>query len=79
MIQGVDRYLMHKQKEIIIDKKPTLDDLEQTLSFRPRVEKLVIKDAKLRTFIADDASRDDMVANVYDTTYEVIRKMSIHW
>ncbi len=74
MIQGVDRYLMHKQKEIIIDKKPTLDDLEQTLSFRPRVEKLVIKDAKLRTFIADDASRDDMVANVYDTTYEVIRK-----
>lgn len=74
MIQGVDRYLMRKQKEIIIDKKPTLDDLEQTLSFRPRVEKLVIKDAKLRTFIADDASRDDMVANVYDTTYEVIRK-----
>ena len=74
MVQGVDRYLMRKQKEIIIDKKPTLDDLEQTLSFRPRVEKLVIKDAKLRTFIADDASRDDMVANVYDTTYEVIRK-----
>lgn len=74
MMQGLDDYLMQKQKEVIIDKKPSLDDIEQMLSFRPRVEKLVIKDAKLRTFIADDASRDDMVANVYDTTYEVIRK-----
>ena len=74
MMQGLDDYLMQKQKEVIVDKKPTLDDIEQMLSFRPRVEKLVIKDAKLRTFIADDASRDDMVANVYDTTYEVIRK-----
>ncbi len=74
MMQGLDDYLMQKQKEVIIDKKPTLDDIEQMLSFRPRVEKLVIKDAKLRTFIADDESRDDMVANVYDTTYEVIRK-----
>ncbi|NVJ45471.1 MAG: amidophosphoribosyltransferase [Cytophagia bacterium] len=74
MMQGLDDYLMEKQKEVIIDKKPSLDDIDQMLSFRPRVEKLVIKDAKLRTFIADDASRDDMVANVYDTTYEVIRK-----
>lgn len=74
MMQGLDDYLMQKQKEVIIDKKPSLDDIDQMLSFRPRVEKLVIKDAKLRTFIADDASRDDMVANVYDTTYEVIRK-----
>lgn len=74
MMQGLDDYLMQKQKEVIVDKKPSLDDIEQMLSFRPRVEKLVIKDAKLRTFIADDASRDEMVANVYDTTYEVIRK-----
>ncbi len=74
MMQGLDDYLMQKQKEVIVDKKPSLDDVEQMLSFRPRVEKLVIKDAKLRTFIADDASRDEMVANVYDTTYEVIRK-----
>lgn len=74
MMQGLDEYLMRKQKEVIIDKKPSLDDVEQMLSFRPRVEKLVIKDAKLRTFIADDNSRDDLVANVYDTTYEVIKK-----
>ena len=37
-------------------------------------KKLVIKDAKLRTFITDDSHRNDMVANVYDTTYEVIKK-----
>jgi amidophosphoribosyltransferase len=66
--------LTEKQKEVIIDGKPSLDDIDNLLSFRPRVEKLVIKDAKLRTFIADDESRDDLVANVYDTTYEVINK-----
>jgi amidophosphoribosyltransferase len=38
------------------------------------VEKLVIKDAQLRTFITDDEHRDEMVSHVYDTTYEVIRK-----
>lgn len=74
MMQGLDEYLTKKQKEVIIDGKPSLDDIDNLLSFRPRVEKLVIKDAKLRTFIADDNSRDDLVANVYDTTYEVIRK-----
>lgn len=74
MMQGLDEYLSKKQKEVIVDGKPSLEDIENLLSFRPRVEKLVIKDAKLRTFIADDSSRDDIVANVYDTTYEVINK-----
>ena len=48
--------------------------LTRLLSFRPRVEKLVVKDAKLRTFITDDVHRDELVAHVYDTTYEVVRK-----
>jgi len=74
MMQGLDEYVTEKQREVIIDGKPSLDDIDNLLSFRPRVEKLVIKDAKLRTFIADDESRDDLVANVYDTTYEVIKK-----
>lgn len=74
MMQGLDEYVTKKQKEVIIDGKPSLENIDNLLSFRPRVEKLVIKDAKLRTFIADDESRDDLVANVYDTTYEVIRK-----
>ncbi|WP_323755264.1 amidophosphoribosyltransferase [Roseivirga sp.] len=74
MMQGVDEYLLRKRKDIIIDGKPHIDDVEELLSFQPRVEKLVIKDAKLRTFIASDESRDQLVASVYDTTYEVIKK-----
>ncbi len=74
MMEGMDEYLVKKRKEVVIDKKPTLDELEEILSFRPRIEKLVIKDAKLRTFIADDSTRDELVANVYDTTYEVLKK-----
>ena len=74
MMSAIEQYLIKKQKEIIIDQKPTLESLDDLLSFRPRVEKLVIKDAKLRTFITDDEHRDDLVTNVYDTTYEVIRK-----
>ena len=74
LMAGVEDYLINKQKEIILDKKPSVDGLEDLLSFRPRVEKIVIKDAKLRTFITDDDHRDEMVAHVYDTTYEVVNK-----
>lgn len=74
MMQGMDEYVLKRRKEVIIDGQPSLETHEQLLSFQPRVEKLVIKDAKLRTFIADDNSRDDIVANIYDTTYEVINK-----
>lgn len=74
MMQGMDEFILKRRKEVLLDGKPSLEDKEQLLSFQPRVEKLVIKDAKLRTFIADDSSRDEMVANVYDTTYEVIKK-----
>ncbi len=74
MMQGLEDYLSAKQKEVFLDNKPYVGELEDFLSFRPRVEKIVLKDAKLRTFITDDAHRDEMVAHVYDTTYEVIRK-----
>ena len=74
MMAGIEDYLISKQKDIIIDKKPTVDSLEDILSFRPRIEKIVIKDAKLRTFITDDLHRDEMVAHIYDTTYEVVNK-----
>jgi amidophosphoribosyltransferase len=74
LMAGIEDYLIKKQKDIIIDQKPTVDSLEDILSFRPRIEKLVLKDVKLRTFITDDEHRDEMVAHVYDTTYEVIRK-----
>ena len=74
MMAGIEDYLIRKQKEIIIEGKPTVDSIDEIISFRPRIEKLVLKDVKLRTFITDDDHRDDMVANVYDTTYEVIQK-----
>ena len=74
MIEGIEDYIADKRKEVILDDKPRLDSIEELLSFRPRIEKLVIKDVKMRTFIADDADRDDMVAHVYDSTYEVIKK-----
>jgi amidophosphoribosyltransferase len=74
LMAGVEEYLISKQKDHIIDGKPSVDKLEDLLSFRPRIEKIVIKDAKLRTFITDEEHRDDLVSHVYDTTYEVIRK-----
>jgi amidophosphoribosyltransferase len=74
LMAGVEDYLINKQKEIFIDGKATIDPLDEVLSFRPRVEKIVIKDAKLRTFITDESHRDEMVAHVYDTTYEVVNK-----
>jgi len=48
-------------------------NLKKLLSLRPRIEKIAIKDAKLRTFITEDVSRDDLVAHVYDITYGVIK------
>ncbi|MEQ9423554.1 MAG: amidophosphoribosyltransferase [Cyclobacteriaceae bacterium] len=74
MMSGLEEYLVSKRKEVILEGKPSMTSMEELLSFRPRVEKLVIKDAKLRTFITDDDHRDEMVSNVYDTTYEVINK-----
>jgi amidophosphoribosyltransferase len=74
MIESLENYLSKRRKDILIDGKPTLDKLEDILDFRPRVEKIVSKDAKLRTFITDDDHRDDLVGHVYDTTWEVIKK-----
>lgn len=74
LMEGIQDYLISKQKDVILDGKPSIDSLEEILSFRPRTEKIVIKDAKLRTFITDDNHRDEMVSHVYDTTYEVVNK-----
>jgi len=72
MIEGLEDYLSIKRREVLLEGKPHVGDLEDLLNFRPRVEKLVSKDVKLRTFITNDTDRDSIVANVYDTTYEVI-------
>lgn len=74
LMKGIDDYLINKQKEVIVEGKPSVDSVDDILSFRPRLEKIVLKDVKMRTFITDDEHRDEMVSHVYDTTYEVIRK-----
>ena len=74
MIEGLEKYLLERRKEVILNGEQDPAEIEELLSFRPRVEKLVMKDAKLRTFITDDEHRDDLVSHVYDTTYEVINK-----
>lgn len=74
MVEGVNEYIRNLQKEKLIKNKENLNDeqLDELLSLRPRVEKLAIKDVKLRTFITQDADRSEMVAHVYDTTYGII-------
>jgi amidophosphoribosyltransferase len=75
MVEGIHKHIREIQKEALITRKDELTDgeLDELLSITPRVEKLAIKDAKLRTFITQDADRKDMVAHVYDTTYGVIK------
>ena len=63
-----------KVRRILRGKRDiSAEKVKEILSERPRIEKIAIKDVKLRTFIADDNSRDDLVAHVYDVTYGVIK------
>jgi len=75
MVEGLHEHVREVQKNILIHNKEELDSeqLNELLSMAPRVEKLAIKDVKLRTFITQDADRGEMVAHVYDTTYGVIK------
>src|SRR5690606_14502890 len=68
MISGIEDYLSKRRQDFIIEQKPTLEKIEKPLDFRTRTEELGSKDAKMRTFITQDAQRDDLVAQVYDTT-----------
>ena len=71
MIREAQNYLNRSKEEQILEKGDSItrEELHQLLSIRPRIEKVAIKDAKLRTFITQDSSRDDLVAHVYDITY----------
>lgn len=71
MQEGLNKYLNERKKEWITDRSLPLQDeeLEQILSMRVRTEKVAIKDIKLRTFIAEGNSRNDLAAHVYDITY----------
>ncbi|MCU0362689.1 MAG: amidophosphoribosyltransferase [Bacteroidales bacterium] len=76
LIKGVEDYLNQSKTAEISKKMASLSQeaLEKIINRRPRVEKIAVKDAKLRTFITEDSSRDDLVGHVYDVTYGVIRR-----
>ncbi len=75
LIQGVREYLVDWKIKEIREKNGSLtdDSIKEIISREPRVEKIAVKDVKLRTFIADEGSRNDLVAHVYDVTYGIIR------
>jgi len=75
MIESVEEYLNSRKSEEIIGKKDLSEEkIKEILSVRPRIEKIAVKDVKLRTFITEDNSRDDLVEHVYDITYGVVKK-----
>jgi amidophosphoribosyltransferase len=75
MIETVEEFLNQKKTKMILTGKRELssEKVTEILAEHPRIEKIAIKDAKLRTFITEDSSRDDLVAHVYDVTYGVIK------
>lgn len=75
MVEAANDFLNQRKNKYILDNRKTLtkEKLEEILSVKIRTEKIAIKDAKLRTFITEDSSRDDLVAHVYDVTYGVIK------
>lgn len=76
LIKGVEGYLNQVKIDHILSrgKYLTREELEKIINQRPRVDKIAVKDAKLRTFITEDKGRDDLVGHVYDVTYGVIRR-----
>lgn len=75
MIETVEDFLNKEKTKAILNGggKMSAKKVTDILSERPRIEKIAIKDVKLRTFITEDSSRDDLVAHVYDVTYGVIK------
>jgi len=74
MVEGIEHYLSTWRKERILSGDLNEEELEKVLEFKPRFEKLVSKDVKLRTFITNDEDRSEMVSHVYEMTHGVIRK-----
>jgi len=76
LIKGVENYLNQVKIDHILSRGKYLnrEELEKIINQRPRVEKIAVKDAKLRTFITEDNSRDDLVGHIYDVTYGVIKR-----
>jgi amidophosphoribosyltransferase len=75
LVEAAQDFLNQRKNDYILKNRNTLTEqtLQELLKVKIRTEKVAIKDAKLRTFITEDSSRDDLVAHVYDVTYGVIK------
>ncbi|MCB4798177.1 amidophosphoribosyltransferase [Neotamlana laminarinivorans] len=75
MIETAEKHINEKKTEAILNGQRSIsaEKVTEILSERPRIEKIANKDVKLRTFITEDSSRDDLVAHVYDITYGVVK------
>ena len=76
LVQEAQKFISSQAIVKLLEEKQEIskENLEKLFSLKPRIEKVAIKDAKLRTFIADDANRDELVAHVCDITYGSIKK-----
>ncbi len=76
LMKGMEDYLKEVKKQKILAMGNNIDEakLDEILSYKPRAEKIAIKDAKLRTFITNDSDRTDMVAHIYDITYGTVQQ-----
>lgn len=74
MVEGIRKEVnkLRKKELLELGANATEADIDRILTFSPRVEKIAVKDEKMRTFIADDVSRGEMVAHVYDVTYGIV-------
>lgn len=75
MMKGIEEYLNKYKIEQIgkLSGEQNADELNKLMNLRPRVEKLALKDVKLRTFITNDDDRGDLVSHVYDVTYGLVK------
>ena len=76
LIKGLEDYLKDIKLQRILSRKDTMteEEMSELISRRVRIEKIAIKDVKMRTFITEDASRNEMVQHVYDITYGTVQK-----
>ncbi|MDE3254635.1 MAG: amidophosphoribosyltransferase [Bacteroidota bacterium] len=74
LIKGLEDYLNAIKLDRILNRAQGPDDIKEIIERRVRIEKIAIKDVKMRTFITEDASRNEMVQHVYDITYGTVNK-----
>ncbi len=76
MVEGLHTFCDLVKKDRLVQLQGEMDPakIEKILQLRPRIDQIAVKDAKLRTFITQDNSRDDLVTHVYDVTYGVVRE-----